>query len=438
MQRTYPISRYLNVRQAYAPSIASDGRRMAFLTNITGVPQLWQVALPVASEAILWPEQLTFERERVMGAWFSPAPGDERLIYSRDVGGNEKAQLFLLPGDGSPEICLTAGHDEAMHTFGEWSDDGERILFAANRRGPALFDLYVQPVAGQPRLVWQNDAPGYLRNQRFSPDGRRAVVTRTSSSFDHALLEIDLEAGTARQLLATEDGDPVRFEASHYAPDGQSLYLSTDLDADLIYVARLDLYSGELETVVAPDWDCECLARSPDGKALAYAVNVGGTHEICLLNLDTGISRKAPAIGTVPGLVADAMLVFAPDATRLFFAWTSATRTVDVYVWDLAQDEVRAVTRSSHGGIPQASFVAPQLVTYPTFDEDAPGSRRQIPAWFYKPAAPSDRPLPAIVIVHGGPESQFRPGFHFLIQYRYCWKILSCAQWKTEYTWRKP
>ncbi len=102
----YPIARYLNARQAYYPSFAADGQRLAFLTNITGMPQVWQIALTQAMDEVLWPEQLTFAADRVLGAEFSPAPGDGRLIYARDVGGNEKMQLFLLAADGSSEIDL--------------------------------------------------------------------------------------------------------------------------------------------------------------------------------------------------------------------------------------------------------------------------------------------------------------------------------------------
>jgi dipeptidyl aminopeptidase/acylaminoacyl peptidase len=42
---------------------------------------------------------------------------------------------------------------------------------------------------------------------------------------------------------------------------------------------------------------------------------------------------------------------------------------------------------------------------------------RQIPAWFYKPAMSQEEPVPVILMVHGGPEGQFKPYFHFLIQY---------------------
>ena len=41
----WSIDRYLNIRQAYAPTIRSDGKALAFLTNVTGTPQVWRVPL---------------------------------------------------------------------------------------------------------------------------------------------------------------------------------------------------------------------------------------------------------------------------------------------------------------------------------------------------------------------------------------------------------
>jgi len=411
---TPSISRYLNVRQAYWPSFSSDGEQIAFLTDITGVPQVWRVLACPGASGPLWPEQLTYA-DRAMGAWCSPTPGDPRLIYACDMGGNERAQLYLLPGDGSPERCLTEGHEDAMHIYGAWSADGTCVLYAANRRDPALFDLYAQPLEGEGRLVWCNDAPGFLYGQSFSPDGQRAVVTRTSSSFDHALLEVDLARSTARRLLASDER--VRFVAVCYAPGGDALYLITDLDSDFLYLARLDLDTGDLTRLAAPEWDCECLALSPDGRALAYAVNVEGAHQIHLLDLASGETRSAPPIADAPGLIPDGRLTCAPEGARIAFAWTSATRTADIWVWDLASNRVQAVTRSSHGGLSPASFAVPELIRYPTFDRDERGQVRQIPAWLYRPTAMPDQRLPVVVLAHGGPEGQSRPAFHFFVQY---------------------
>jgi dipeptidyl aminopeptidase/acylaminoacyl peptidase len=149
---------------------------------------------------------------------------------------------------------------------------------------------------------------------------------------------------------------------------------------------------------------------------LAYAVNVNGVDEIHLRDLSTSEERVVSDITGAPGIVADDRLVFSPDGQRLAFSYSSATRTADVYVWDLERDEVRAVTRSSHGGLPPDAFIAPTLIHYPTFDKGEDGEARRIPAWFYRPQD-LETPAPAVVMVHGGPESQFRPSFHFLIQY---------------------
>jgi dipeptidyl aminopeptidase/acylaminoacyl peptidase len=412
---THPISRYLNVRAAYHPSFAADGRRLAFLSSITGRSQVWQVELMPDSGTIPWPDQLTFAADRVMGVKCSPAPGDNRLLYGHDVGGNENAQLFLLDPDTGRERCLTEGYEAAMHIPGQWSPDGRHLLFAANRRHPALFDLYLQPMdGGQARLVWQHDEPGYLAGHVLAPNGRFATVIRASASFHHDLFQIDLETGEARQLNPPQK--QARFTNIDYSKDGRFLYVNTDLDSDFLHVAQLDLVTLDWETLVSPNWDTELLTRSPNGRYLAYAVNQHGASQLELIDLSMGLARTAVIPDQAPGVVGwfDGRLAFSADSDRLAFSYTGATRTADIYVWDLDlnQDTVRPVTRSSHGGIPTDSFVAPELVRYPTFDE------REIPAWFYRPAAArGDSSLPTVVIVHGGPESQYRPYFNFLAQY---------------------
>ncbi|MBN1246326.1 MAG: S9 family peptidase [Anaerolineae bacterium] len=455
------IERYLNIRQAYSPAFAPDGKSLAFLSTITGLPQVWSVPLPEddahgpCQDVVPWPEQLTFTNDRVSEIAYAPdgkgqRTGSEppRLLYAEDVGGSERHQLFLLDPEHARSLHLTAGYEEAMHLFGSWSDDGTQICFAANRRDPAIFDLYVQPMdgmeVGAARLVWENDARGYLRLLAFSPsDGGcrrgRIIAARTAGSFDHTLLEIDVASGEARALLAT--GEPARFSGMRYAPEGDSLYLITDIDSDFLYVAQLDLTKSSggregLRPLIQPAWDCGALELSPDGRWLAYTVNVEGGDHVFLLDLKSGQVRSAPQFSDTPGIVPDDKLSFSPDGRYLAFAFSSSTHTTDIVLWDLAdtdlrqRDKVRWATRSSHGGLPPSGFVAPELIFYPTFDrigsEGSTGAdagtnhrfaQRQIPAWFYRPEVASERPIPAVVMVHGGPESQFRPYFHFLIQY---------------------
>ncbi|MEA3440172.1 MAG: S9 family peptidase [Chloroflexota bacterium] len=414
IDKQYSITRYLNTRNAYFPGISHDGERIAFITDITGVPQVWQTR---ATAEPLWPEQLTFASDRVSGVWLSPAPGDGRLIYAHDVGGNENAQLFLLSADGAVDVPLTAGFEDAMHIFGEWSVTGSQITYAANRRDPGLFDLYLQSLDGEARLVWQNEVQGFLYNPSFSPDGKRIIVTLMKSSFSHDLIEIDLVSGADRLITLTDED--VRFNSVFYSSDNRSLIVNTDIGSDFLYIGRIGLQDLTLDSLVSLEWDVDMMALSPDGTNIAFQVNKDGASKLKLLDLTTGSVRQAPEFHTAPGVISwmDQHMEFSAASDRLVFSFTGADAASDIYVWDIPSDHIQAVTSSSHGGIPPGSFITPVLIHYPTFDHDQADDPRMIPAWYYEPAKIDGGSAPAIVVVHGGPESQYRPYFNFLVQY---------------------
>ena len=102
MATHFDIDRFLNIRSASGASFSPDGRFVAFLINVTGVSQLWQV--PVEGG---WPVQLTFTRDSVRGGHYSPTRHE--LIFSMDAGGNERTQLYLLKGVGRSDHGLGDG-----------------------------------------------------------------------------------------------------------------------------------------------------------------------------------------------------------------------------------------------------------------------------------------------------------------------------------------
>ena len=205
---SFPIDRYLNIRAASAPTFAPDGRFVAFLTNITGVAQLWQV--PVEGG---WPVQLTFTSESVRGATYSPVRPE--IIFSMDTGGNERTQLYRLKGvgmgadhglgDGWTSEDLSKD-PKAIHGFGGWSHDGSAIAFSANREDPSRFDVYVQKVAsavGEPKLVAKG--PGsYYSPVGWSPDDQFLLVSRPESNYNQDLYVVEVSSGKVRHLTPHE------------------------------------------------------------------------------------------------------------------------------------------------------------------------------------------------------------------------------------------
>lgn len=405
----HPISRYLNIQNAYAPAFSAGGEQILFLADISGVPQVWQVPAEPAQRP-WWPEQLTFEQDRVMGLW--PAPDGPMVLFARDVGGNENAQLFLLDTESAALQSLTAGHEDAMHLFGCWSHEGDAFYFAANRRHPAHFDVYRYDLArNESDMIWRQDEPGYLVYFSATRDGKRLAFVRNTSSFDNDLFELDVASGVARRL--SPSGKQARYGPLAYTPGGRTLYLVTDLESDYLHIRRLDPASGAWESVATPNWDVELMELSPSGRYLAYTVNIEGRSSMELIDMGRGIGLPIPLPQEGPGVVSwmDGRLAFSDDETMLAYSFSCATRTNDVYVWHLRDDECHAATRSSHGGLPRQEFITPTCIEFSTFDD------RLIPAWYYRPANAGDSSLPVVVIVHGGPESQYRPSFSFLAQY---------------------
>ena len=291
------IAPFLNIGTAYAPNLSADGKSLIFLSTQTGIPQVWRVDVPAKEGRPLWPDQLTFGTDRIQGAWLSPTSGKPKLIYARDEGGSENAQLFLHSLETGEEVRLTEGFEGAMHTFGSWSADGSRFFFAANRRDKGLFDLYGQTVGGTAELIWENDASGYLQDIILAPDGQKVALSRAQSSSRSELFEIDLESGATRRLVS----EAARYSVVAYTDEGHSLIVRTDLSSDFLYLARLELETRLFTPLVQPHCDVECTTLSPNGRSLAYVVNEGGAGKLYLLDLQTNHQPRCAWLSRPPG-----------------------------------------------------------------------------------------------------------------------------------------
>ncbi len=391
----YEFARYLKIRGAWGASWSPDGLRVSFLTEITGVPQVWEVS----SEAGGWPEQLTFHEERVSGAEYSPT--ENKILFGMDAGGNERLQLFLLADGGVTDLTRAP---EAIHYSGGFSPDGSRVVYTATRRNGTDFDVFVQKVGadgGEPEAVWEPG--GYHTVAGWGWDGSSLIVSRHHSNVNNDLYQLDLRSSEARPLTPHE-GD-ARFSAANVTPDGVSIYLATDLDGDFVRLARLDLSTLNLTYLTPDDRDVESVELSRDGRYLVASRNVEGYSDVLLFN---GRGRRMPDPVLPEGIASG--FAFSPDSKRLAFTLTAPKRNPDLWVVDLPDGQPRRLTRSSTAGIPLRRFRRPGLVRYPTFDG------REVPALFYELENGSDD-TPVVVNVHGGPESQSRPAFAPVTQY---------------------
>ncbi|MDG5758606.1 S9 family peptidase [Natronococcus sp. A-GB1] len=407
----YDIERYLNVRSAYGASFGPDGERLSFLMDTTGTAQVWTLEGPRE-----WPEQRTFYDERV--TFVSWSPERPELIFGMDEGGNERAQLYRLDADTGEIENLTAMPD-AKHRWGGWSHDGERFAFASNRRDESVFDIYVQDrdaIGDGAELVYEGD--GWLSLAGWSPDDSRLLVSQAYSNFDQDLYVLDLESEELEHLTPHE-GD-VRYQGASWAPDGEGIYLVTDEgDADTLYLAYLDLASGELETVVDDgEWNVDGIALDDETGRFVYSKNVEGYTDLTVGEFDANEPTEFETFPEpdLPGGVAGGVS-FDPDAERFAISTTGDTVNTNAFVVDVETGETERWTAAPTGGIPPETFDESELVHVESFDGLGVPGFLTLPSEDEASETETGEGVPVIVDIHGGPESQRRPSFSSVKQY---------------------
>ena len=143
---------------------------------------------------------------------------------------------------------------------------------------------------------------------------------------------------------------------------------------------------------------------------MAYVLNEDGRSRLSVI--DT-LSRSELAAPNLPeGLIGNVR--FDHGGTRLAMSAESPTTPRDVYVFDIEHNKTERWTHSEPGRSILRPSSQPELVHFPTWDRDG-GHQRMLSAYIYRPQKAG--PVPVVIDIHGGPESQARPGWDPFVQF---------------------
>ncbi|MDP3855450.1 S9 family peptidase [Phenylobacterium sp.] len=388
--------------------ISPDGKWLAWIAPRDGVLNIW--VAPIADPAKTKP--LTDEKKRPIRSYYW-APDSGSILFVNDKGGDENFLLYGVNVVSGAQKTLTPFEKTRVQVLNISRLVPERVLVGLNNRDPRWHDVHSLDLkTGKLILVFQNDGFG-----RFMIDEQLKVRGGAKSRPD---------GGT--DFYAIEDGkvsdkpmDSIDFEDDGatgpmgYTTDGSILYWGESRGRDTSALVAQDVKTGA-RTVVGESPKVDVLGamfNPKTGKVDAYAVNY----------LTTEWKPVDPAVkGDLEFLKAnlkgEIAVTSRTDADDL---WTVAVDPVTapsaLYLYDRKAKSLKKlyVTRPELEGATLAAMhpveiksrdglVQPSYLTLPP-GSDANGDGRP------------DKPLPLILLVHGGPWGRDAYGYNGLHQW---------------------
>jgi TolB protein len=212
-----------------APSIAPDGKRLAFA--VRGVnSDLWRLPVaPASGEPTGRPEPVVMtSRVESRGAWSTDG---RSIAFNSDRLG--EMNIWIRSGGSDRQITHGPGGDYQP----DWSPDGKRIVFFSARAGNA--DIWSVGVSDG-RLTRLTSDPATDINPFYSPDGRQIAFISDRGGREEVWL-MSAEGVDPRRLTSTGAGG----HFLRWTPDGRFILYRAESGTQ-IQIYRIAVADGAL------------------------------------------------------------------------------------------------------------------------------------------------------------------------------------------------
>jgi dipeptidyl aminopeptidase/acylaminoacyl peptidase len=395
--KQYTIEQFLDTIAIRGASFSADESRILFSSNKTGIWNAYSV--PVAGGE--WTAVTTSTTDSTYAVSYFPK--DDRILFTRDQGGNELNHLYVRTPAGQ-ERDLTPGQ-KLKASFVGWTPDGTAFYVMSNERDQRFFDVYRYDATTYERALFYRNDQGH-EPAAVSDDGRWIALAKPNTTNDSDIYIWDVSAQALKHISAHQG--QTNYTVATFDPASTYLYYLSDEGSEFTRLRRYALSTGRHEDVERADWDVVFTSFSHKGRYRVSGVNEDGRVVIRVLDTTTGRPVTLPAVpqGGVVGVVV------ARSETKLAFYVNGDRSSSDLHVLGLGEGKLTKLTQSLNPQIDADDLVDTQVVRFKARDG------MTIPNILWKPhQASATRKAPAIVFVHGGPGGQTARGYNAVTQY---------------------
>jgi dipeptidyl aminopeptidase/acylaminoacyl peptidase len=384
---------------ASSPQLSPDGRWLAWIAAVDGVMNVWAAPLHDMSEA----RPLTRQTEQpLFQHWF--ARTNAHVLFHKDEDGDENYNLWCVGIDGSAARNLTPYPDVLAVLVGMHDDDPHLIAVGMNDRDARWHDLYIVDIrTGERRLVHKNtdEIASFIVDSELN---LRIATTMRDQKNGSAILK--WTGAAFEQIMSIGAGDTINTEPTHLNRAGDAWFLRSPVGRDKAALLRVDWTSG-VQTVIA----------SHDKVDISEWLTDPRTDEVTAVSAEY-IRGEWIAIDPATGrdlamlehrLDAHVQIASQSDDDTLWVV--GASRPDRPAVWHLfdrrsgmttylfsARPKLDKVRLAAMHGVVIKARDGLELVSYLTLPATETATRPV-------------RPLPMVLMVHGGPE--FRDSWEY-------------------------
>lgn len=381
--------------------ISPDGHWLGYLAPDEGVLNVFVAPREHPDQA----KVITHDRKRGVRSFFFAFDG-KHVLYPQDEGGNENFHIYSVALDGSKQVDLTPFKNARADMAAFSPKHPHELLINANDRNPKYFDpIRVDLNTGKRTRLLQNDSyAGFTSDDDFNlriaskslADGGSEWFKRTPRGW--------------QTFGKVSQADALTTAPLGFTRDGKTLYLSDSRDRDTSALYAIDWASGK-RTLVHEDAHADVSGTISDprsGVARAVAVNYLRNE---WTTLDPALQKDFDYLKTLGDGEINIVSQSQDDAFWVV-ALTRSDASPKLYLYDRAAGKatfwfdvrpalapyklalMHPVEIPARDGLKLVSYY-----TLPT-EADPNGSGK------------TAKPLPLVLLVHGGPWGRDGYGFN--------------------------